>query len=526
MSAREEAVGYQPFSARFWVGRVDLRPISMFRIVFGLFLFYDLCDLFPNLRTFFSDEGVLPRPAFLGQWARQARFSALDSFGSPLLVHIFWAMAVVAVLAMAIGYRSRLASIASFILVSAFQERLPPLFDGSDTVIRMTLFWNMFVENGNLWSVDAVLAEKAGKPLAALGSAMYVRIMQLQIAWIYLCTAIHKTGGTTWRNGTAVHYTLHLDHVFSRPWAGQAEWFSDNAVIIWLLTLGTLVVEYGFIVLAFFPIPSLSKWARALGVLAVSGLHIGIAFTINVGLFSYLMPLTMLMFYEPDWIQWIKNKVDAALGEARLTSWRALAEKFPAPAEGAGLAAYFEPFTLERLRHTGRLLVAFWFVICTWYAIPKAVQPPMPKWTELLIQYSDTWSSWDMFSPDPLRTDYRLTAPIEFEDGTTGNVFGGAADGIGDYRGFWFSRWWKYFENVTGTDTVLPLEWGRYICRERNFYLKPGESRLYSFTLYKDDQIIPPIGQPWPPVTRRAVWVHRCFDKPAGAATSSTPAKG
>ena len=97
----------------------------------------------------------------------------------------------------------------------------------------------------------------------------------------------------------------------------------------------------------------------------------------------------------------------------------------------------------------------------------------------------------------------------------TGNIFGGASDGPGDARGFWFSRWWKYMENVTGGGEVLPLEYGRYVCREHNFHLQPGEKRLYTFTLFKDNWRTPKLGQAAAPMERQTVWVHRCFDKPA-----------
>jgi hypothetical protein len=56
------------------------------------------------------------------------------------------------------------------------------------------------------------------------------------------------------------------------------------------------------------------------------------------------------------------------------------------------------------------------------------------------------------------------------------------------------------------------------MCREHNFNLKPGEQRIYTFSLFQDNQLIPPIGQPWPPVQRATVWVHKCFDKPTPAA--------
>jgi len=56
------------FSATFWVGQMDLRPIALFRIAFGLFIAYDLCDLLPIATTFFSDLGVMRAPSCSRTW--------------------------------------------------------------------------------------------------------------------------------------------------------------------------------------------------------------------------------------------------------------------------------------------------------------------------------------------------------------------------------------------------------------------------------------------------------------------------
>ena len=522
----ELPAGQKTYLKQFWVGQIDLRPFAAWRIAIGLFLFYDLCDLFPNLRTFFSDEGVLPRAAFLGQWARQWRFSLLDAAGTPAFAYIFWFVAAAAVLSLAAGYRTRIASVLAFICLASFQERIPPLFDGSDTVIRMVLFWHMFCPTGNLWSVDALLAERKGKTLAKTAGALPFRLLQLQIAVIYLITFLHKIQGSTWRLGEAVHYCLHLDYVFSRPWAVS---IADNWPLMAMATWGTLVFECAFLPLMFLPLPwpKVSRWVKAFGIVSIVSMHIGIAFTINVGLFSYLMPVCLMVFWEPEWIQKLIDGIESFLGASRMARIREIALAFP-EARGweHGADTWFAPETKRRMAGWLRVALVVWFAWCTWYATPPYMrnwlgaqasqlthQPvnPMPKWAEAPVQALDVWSSWDMFSPEPLRTDYHLTAPGELEDGTPVNLFDSPD---GEHRGFWFTRWYKYFENVTGGDKLLPLEWGRYMCRERNFYLQPGEKRLYTFTLYKDNQIIPPIGQPWPPVTRQTVWVHRCFDKP------------
>lgn len=530
--ARDLDAGEKSYLARFWVGKVDLRPFAAFRIAFGLALLYDLCDLFPNLRVFFSDEGVLPRAPFISQWARFWRFSALDAFGPPALVYAYWFVAAAAVVALIFGYRTRIASVASFILVASFQERLPPLFDGSDTVIRMLLFWQMFAPVGQLWSVDALQKARRGLEVPKTAGALPFRIMQLQVAWIYLCTACHKVQGTTWRNGDAVHYTLHLSHVFSRWWA-QAEWLAENNFIIHAMTWGTLVFEFGFMAFVFLPVPwsKVSRSARAVGVASVVSLHLGIAVTINVGLFSYLMPLVLLMFWEPEWIQALVDRLQKLLGASRLARVRELCLALPEPRGWEpSPSTWLSASTKQQLQKWGAVALCTWFAICTWYAVPPYIRTwlgqqasratgsyvnPMPHWLETPVQALDVWSSWDMFSPEPLRTDYHLSAPGELDDGTKVYMLGD--DETGEHRGFWFSRWYKYFENVTGGDQLLPLEWGRFLCREHNFGGVDPRKRLYTFTLYKDNQIIPPIGQPWPPVSRQVVWVHRCYDKPAQA---------
>jgi len=499
--ATDQPVGTNPFKLAYWVGRIDLRGIALFRIALGAFLVYDLLDFAPDLRAWFSNEGVLPLAPFLGQWARSTRFVLLDAFATPLLVWIYWLIALAVALAVMLGYRTRLANVLAFILFAGFQERLPPLFDGSDTVLRVVLFWHLFTASGNVWSLDALRARELGNPLSTLGSALPVRLVGLQVGWVYLCSVFWKLGGVKWHDGTALHYAIHLSHVFARPWASA---LGDSR---WLMALGTyaaLAVESTFIFLTHFP--WLSRKAKAAALLAGTALHAGIFLTINVGHFSFLMPLTYLSMFEGDWAQAVVDRV--RLPERVRAGLHALASTLPAPR-----------LAPRRIRPGWAWAPAAFFVLVSWYSMPKAVVRAPPAVVEAFIQYTSMWSSWDMFAPEPLSTDYHLSAPGMLEDGTAVDVLGNG----GDHRGFFFTRWWKYMENVTGGGEVLPLEWGRFVCREHNARLGPGQPRLYTFTLYKDNQQIPALGAPWPGVQRQTVWVHRCFDLPSGKPQPTLP---
>jgi predicted DCC family thiol-disulfide oxidoreductase YuxK len=125
-----------------------------------------------------------------------------------------------------------------------------------------------------------------------------MRLLQGQIAALYLSAFRYKTLGASWMDGSALHYVLHTQHVFARNWTLL---IADNAPLMALGTYSALVFEGIFPVMVFAPVARGQLKAAAL--LGGIALHLGIAATINVGHFSYLMPLTYLCLLEPAWVQ-------------------------------------------------------------------------------------------------------------------------------------------------------------------------------------------------------------------------------
>ena len=329
------------------MGKLDLRPLALFRWGLGIFILYDLCDMLPDARTWFSDEGVLPLPTLLTSWARSDRFSLLDAFNWLPLTYAYFAFAFAVVICLIIGYRTRLMSVLTFLLIASIQERCPPMFDGSDDVIRLLSAWHMFCPSGNVWSVDALLAERRGKPLAREGCALFIRLIQVQIAWIYLDTVIRKMKGSSWIAGDALHYGLHLNHVFGRTWAAA---LAEMPPVVMALSWFTLAMEWSYPFLTILPSVTLlrmastvlpgvdpardrlmpgaiavNKYGRLAAVLLAVGLHLGITFTINVGHFNYLMPTVQVIFLEPAWARrlWTRPRGSWAPAASRPTRrWR------------------------------------------------------------------------------------------------------------------------------------------------------------------------------------------------------------
>jgi hypothetical protein len=121
-----------------------------------------------------------------------------------------------------------------------------------------------------------------------------LRLMQIQLCFIYITGLWIKVQGTTWNNGTAVSYAMRLGDVsrFSPPGFITHSLFLSN-----LMTFGTLVIELSIPILVW--VPRMRRWILLAGVL----LHTGIGITIRVGFFSIAMLTLYLSFLDPAWAE-------------------------------------------------------------------------------------------------------------------------------------------------------------------------------------------------------------------------------
>ncbi|MCC2277760.1 hypothetical protein LKL35_20390 [Streptomyces sp. ET3-23] len=135
--------------------------------------------------------------------------------------------------------------------------------------------------------------------------------VRVQIAYLYLDSAISKFGVADWANGTAEYYFLR-DNMFgvAKPWDGLFLALSKNALVVVALTWGALVIEIaiGICVLAS------DRWRKA-GLAMDIVLHGSIILT--MGLWSFAMVM-------------IGSAVVCATPEGRAT---------PLPRRGAGNCA-------------------------------------------------------------------------------------------------------------------------------------------------------------------------------------------
>lgn len=487
----------------FWLGEIDIAPVAFFRILYGLQLFNWFWQLYPNLTAFFTDEGIFPRGQLLAFYPE--RLSLLNLVGEWWQVALIWAFACVVALALTVGWRTKLACFLAFVLIVSFQWRNPLILDGSDLVFRFVPLWLMFTNAGGLWSIDAL---RRPQPSTGRGWALPVRILELQVGWIYLATGIEKVAGSLWVDGTAAYYALQLEHTFGRWWARP---IALQPVLVKIISWATIAVELGFLPLAMIP----SRITRLIAVVAAGGLHFGILTMMNVGNFPVIMLSTLVLFLPPSWVRGFVERTYGAL-QSRLPrsvrrSWARFVafatEHLPPPGD-----APTRPNELLRRFATLALVVFALFVFST--AVPRQLDMLRPTGDPAgLVRFLSLDQRWDMFSPDPARADGWMLGPAVLTDGTTFDLYtGGPVDNTSErYSDPLYTRWVKVHERIANAGYGdYRLEYARYFCRARNLHLRPGQMPLDTFELIYIERVIRAPEEGPPLFNEYRLWQHKC----------------
>lgn len=489
----------------FWLGEVDLAPLSLFRILYGLQLFNWIWQLYPNLAAFFTDEGILPRRALLATFGD--RFSLLTLFGPLWQVTVFWVLALIVAVLLTIGWRSRLMSFLAFVVVTSFSFRDPLILDGSDWVFRLLPLWMTFSDPGSRYSIDGLARAARGQP-SGRGWALPLRIVELQVAWIYAATGLEKIAGTLWPNGLATYYSLQLEHTFGRSWANP---IATNLVLARLMSWGTLAIELAFLPLAMLP----SRFTRLIAVVAAAGLQLGILVLMNVGNFPVIMLSALVLFLPPHW-------VDECVGSVTATFRLRMRPRVVALADGvAQTAAEALPPAIrlpadarEFNRRVGGGALVLVAALAFLTAVPGTLEAARPTGQVMaLLRFFAVDQRWDMFAPEPARSDGWLRIPATLADGTALDLVtnGPVGDRAERYSDPLYSRWVKVTERIASAAySDYRLEYARSICRMQNLRLRPGDVPLSTFDIYYVERLIRPPGEGPPTSKDIKLWSHRC----------------
>ena len=256
-------------------------------------MLYDALARLPFATLFLSDQGVLSRAEHLELFNRPWALSIYFGLADPLQVKAAMLVHALAALALALGFRTRLASIVCWIMLVSLQNRNPLILNGGDTLLCLYAFWAMLLPLNARLSLDRLLSP--ANPSSTYYHAIPGFAIVAQTIIVYAFTWLLKSG-ELWLNGDAVAYVLRNLGLVS---AGGV-WLQQFDSLHRPLTILTYHWEWFGLLLALCP------WAnattRSIAIAGFVAMHLGFAATLDLALFPFVSILGwVILIPAPFW---------------------------------------------------------------------------------------------------------------------------------------------------------------------------------------------------------------------------------
>src|SRR3954466_4118918 len=158
----------------------DLRSLAAFRMVLAVLVLADLADRATNLYAHYTDGGILPRSVFLQMRGLNPWSFSLNLMNGELYFQVLiFGVGALAALALLVGYRTRLVSVIVWVVMLSIQYRNPLLYTAGDGLLRLLLFWGMFLPLGAYCSFDRLLNSSSTLPSRAAPRRLSMRFVSL-----------------------------------------------------------------------------------------------------------------------------------------------------------------------------------------------------------------------------------------------------------------------------------------------------------------------------------------------------------
>ncbi|WP_299991069.1 HTTM domain-containing protein [uncultured Pontibacter sp.] len=380
---------------------VDLRALAVMRIWVAGIILTDLAIRATDLEAHYSNMGVLPLHVLHQFGWHPYHFSFHTLSGLWQVQVVLFLIAAVFAIFLLLGYKTRTATIVSWILLVSLQNRNTFIAQGGDDLLRMLLFWGMFLPWGKFYSYDAAKAQKP-EPLQTTYFSAATAAYILQIFLVYFCTALLKSSPEWNLDGTALYYALSLDQILM-PVGRLIYPYPD------LLRFLTLTTWYTELLLPFLLlIPFYNHVWRLIVVGVLFMFHIGISLTLFVGLFYLINIASISGLLPPQAMNWAERKLLTSFRRPLSGQFQRIFKGFRSPAQLRLQISLQKPLlTKNQLRHAREGFVTFVLIYCIWWNLSGATArvPAMPDSTTWFGNLLRVDQRWGMFAPAVFKDD-------------------------------------------------------------------------------------------------------------------------
>ncbi|HXB39781.1 MAG TPA: HTTM domain-containing protein [Bacteroidia bacterium] len=461
---------------------LDVRALSLMRVVIALVLLADLCIRATSLNAHYTSAGVVPYPEVELAFWRNSYFSFFTLNGSFWFAAILFIVTGFIYFCLLIGYRTRIFSVLAWVMLVSLQNCNSAILQCGDDELRLILFWGIFLPWGNFYSIDAKRyhsLQRDTKYFDVPGIAYVLLIFS-----VYFFTGILKDS-IEWddREGSAFYYALNLD---------QMTWPLGKMLLPHISLLKALTITAKWIEICgpfLLLIPFRNTWFRMLFFFVFTAFHIAISLTLFVGLFYIISIAVLLGLLSPktmDKFEFILKIKRPALNE----------NEVPFPGEIIAKNYYFKVI---------KNCFVFFCIALGFIWNLSNIEGPGLRVSEKVFGFGFFLrldQHWNMFAPNVIKDDgwfvmegitpdkknidiNRDGAPVDFSK--PGSVLKYIKD----------DRWRKYYENYVIIDNLFMRP---FLC---NYLLKDWnknhpEAKIDTLNVIFMRETTPPPGNPLP----------------------------
>ncbi len=263
------------------------------RLCIAAVLMFDIAIRITDLEVFYTDKGAVPlQMLFLHSW--NDYFISIHAISGLFIIQLVLFMLAFFFAAMLfLGYRTRLFTALSWFMLLSLHNRNVLILQGGDDLLRLVLFWAMFIPWGKRYSCDSLLERDVtyNQQIFTIATVAYL----LQICYIYSGSALLK--GSEWNTDySALYYAYSLDQI-AFPFSKLIYYYPEL-----LKTLPFFVYYFELLVPVLFFIPFKHAWWRTLGVISIIIFHAFNSASLLIGLFPAIGIATVTGLLPTDFM--------------------------------------------------------------------------------------------------------------------------------------------------------------------------------------------------------------------------------
>lgn len=274
-------------------------PIALFRILYGICVSATVILLHSDWLEWFGVHSwtTLATMEKVEPGIRLNLFMVMPQ-DDRWIAAFFWVFLGFALL-LTIGLWTRFSSVVVFLCLTSIQQQNLFMLHGGDTLLRVAGFFLMFAPAGAALSVDRWIRVRRGVESVAIEprAPWAQRMIQFELALMYLTSFFWKLKGNTWLQGTALYYVLHIRSMARFP---LPMWI-HYPLVLRIGSWFTLFLEFSLGTLIW--IPRLRYPLLLLGLL----FHLSIEYALNAPMFEWDVLAVYVLFIDPADLERVLN---------------------------------------------------------------------------------------------------------------------------------------------------------------------------------------------------------------------------